>query len=299
MTLTSILITESDLEWLIKCISKLHFANEIIISDNGSDFAIEGRIKQRFPQKNIKYFFDSDIDPRVKYFKYGKEAVSDYVHLIHPDEIYSEELANEIIECLSDEKGLFDAFAVRPTNIWFGTDFGKADSHTVRIFKKEVLQIANKNNVHAEIFLNGSGIRTYNGLKIKLLEGDYVHYANPYLLLLIVKTFRYEMINAKSLSNDVLLKRSIDKNGMSFWELLKLMIKINLRFFRAYRSLKKYKYGGLAMSIYSIFRTIAEAIAPTEELMFREDKLDFNDTRGYINLKREKWVENNTEANKK
>src|SRR5258706_629523 len=234
MTLTSILITESDLEWLIKCISKLHFANEIIISDNGSDFAIEGRIKQRFPQKNIKYFFDSDIDPRVKYFKYGKEAVSDYVHLIHPDEIYSEELANEIIECLSDEKGLFDAFAVRPTNIWFGTDFGKADSHTVRIFKKEVLQIANKNNVHAEIFLNGSGIRTYNGLKIKLLEGDYVHYANPYLLLLIVKTFRYEMINAKSLSNDVLLKRSIDKNGMSFWELLKLMIKINLRFFRAF-----------------------------------------------------------------
>lgn len=290
MTLTSIVLTENDFQWLVKCISQLRFASEIIISDTGTDYSLKEKVQNVFPEANILYYYDSDIDPRVRYFKYAKLAQSDYVHWIHPDEIYSPELAEAISYYLRNSHDIFDALAVRPTDILFGTDFGKANNYTVRIFKKGLFQLANNSNVHSEIFLRRtSDTTTYNGMRVKFLDGDYIHYSNPYLLIILVKLFRYEMINAKALTNLQLSRTSIDKNGVSFFRVLKLMAKINVRFFRTFKSQRKFGYGGLALAIASALRVIAEEIAPTEELLFRESKIDFNDTRGYINMKRDPY----------
>lgn len=286
-TITMLILVESDLLWMNKCLPKLGFTDEIIIVDNGTDKSIEKEIMDNFPDLNIRYYFDTELNPVTKMLKYASVVTSDFIFWLHADEILSDELGSEISLVLETDENI-DAYAICPFNFMFGTDFGRAETHSVRIMLKEKFQFRNSGSVHAEIMLTGvEEISSYNGLTVKKLKGKYVHYPNPFFLLYAVKIFRYEMINTKDLT-DITLDSRINKHTFSFAEILKFSFLLGRTFFKVFWSNRKYGFGGFCLACGYVVRIMAERIAPIEERQFRESVIDFNDTRGYINLNRKR-----------
>lgn len=272
-TISVIIATENNPELVEKCLSRLSFADEFLVTDLSNNNKIEQMLMEKFPK--AKHYYDIDRNLKNRQLKYQEQCNCDYMLMISPDEFYTQELIKELEELFSNEEILqYDTLGLKSLEFNFGNCFGQSAYFTYRIMKKGLLKYYT-DNVHEE--------QTPVG-KIYHLKGVYEHHSNPMLAVNAVKMFKFEMINAQKFTDEELHQASIEK--MSGFQLFKTALtnwlRLSVRFWRAFKNYRKYGYGGLCYAYSDIIRVIAEHTSPTQELQFREGRVNRNDTRGYL-----------------
>ncbi|MBN8836638.1 MAG: hypothetical protein J0I09_05240 [Sphingobacteriia bacterium] len=257
-------------EILDKCLAQMQFVDEFIISDVSTNKKIEILLSEKYPK--ARHFYHENIDIKKRILEAQNLMRSDYLMLTSFDEFFTKELADEIIQILSLDED-FDALQISSMEYSFGACFGRGEYYN-KIIKKGKIKYGNS-NVHE--FASVDGI-------IKKLYSFYEHHSNPMLAVNAVKMFKFEMINAQKFTDEELHQASIEK--MSGFQLFKTALtnwlRLSVRFWRAFKNYRKYGYGGLCYAYSDIIRVIAEHTSPTQELQFREGRVNRNDTRGYL-----------------
>lgn len=272
-TIAAIIGCENNPELLDKCLSKLNFVDELWITDLSKNDEIKNLLLAKYP--NARHFFDIDRNVKNRILKYQELISCDFILAISPDEFFSHELQQEILDLFSSKDILeIDSIGFKSQEYHYGTNFGLSAYYTYRLLRKGLIKFE-KDNVHEEIMPVGNK---------KNLNHFYEHHSNPMLGINAVKMFKFEMINAADKSVEEIQNKSLQNlSGFKFyWHIFKQIIKINFRFYKSFKAYRKFGYGGLCIAYSSIIRTIAEHISPTQELQFREGRVDRNDTRGYL-----------------
>ena len=246
---------------LDRCLSHLDWVDEILIADASDNDEIRNLISARYPQ--AKHFFDATNDNRVRFNNLRPNIESDFILLVDSDEFYTPDAAREILQALR-KPCAFDGFEIPSVSYNFGAKLG-AGATQLRLFRGDKAHYPMK-NVHEFPWVDGP---------VGLLEQPYHHYNNPVLGMVAVKHFRYEAANAERLTNEEL--RAASDRG----QLLVQLLRLNWRFFRTYRAYRHLGFAGVCMGYGEMMKTIAEEVAPIEELRMREG-VTSRDRRGYF-----------------
>lgn len=255
---------------LDKCMAKMTFADEFIISDQSNNDEVRKMLELKYP--TAKHFFEENIDIRKRILRAQDVIESDFLMLSSFDEFFTEASSKEIADSMINTCD-YVAFRMRSREFNFGVDFGFGLYHN-KIIKKGFIKYTG-NNVHEFAKVEGP---------VKDLSNVFEHHSNPMLAINAVKMFKFEMINAQEKNLEELRKLNLENLKLSklFWVMFVSWLRISVRYFRTLWAFRKFGYGGIAYAYSVIIRTIAEHISPTQELQFREGRVDRKDTRGYL-----------------
>lgn len=268
-TLCLIMGVENNLEIVEKCLNHLDFVDEMIITDLSDNDEIEQWLKAKYP--HAKHFYDVDKNLKNRHLKYQDRIESDYLLILSYDEFITAELAEEIKLVLNAEDA-YDGYAMRSIECSYGCRYKNEEYFTTRIIKKGLL-LYSTDNVHEEPKVKGN---------VKRLENYYEHHSNPYLMVTAFKIFKYEQINASNRNIEELNKKNLlnltpQKLQRKFFMQL---AKITYRMFINRRLIKKYGFMGYCQLWSTVIRSIAEDIAPTNEIQFRSKTVSRDQTYG-------------------
>lgn len=183
--LSVVILTKNSEKYLEKVLKSVEFADEIIIYDSGSsDKTLE--IAKKF--KNTKIFVDENWEGfgRQKQ-KAVNKASNKWVFVLDSDEVFTNELKNEVLETL--KKPSFDAYKVARLNNFFGKWIrysGLFPDFSVRLFNKEKCKF-NDREVHESVECDNVGE----------LKNYFLHYAYESVEAFIAKQNRYSSLGAK------------------------------------------------------------------------------------------------------
>jgi glycosyltransferase involved in cell wall biosynthesis len=183
--LSVVILTKNSQKYLEKVLKSVEFADEIIIYDSGSsDKTLE--IAKKF--KNTKIFVDENWEGfgRQKQ-KAVNKASNKWVFVLDSDEVFTNELKNEVLETL--KKPSFDAYKVARLNNFFGKwirHSGLFPDYSIRLFNKEKCKF-NDREVHESVECDNVGE----------LKNYFLHYAYENIEEFIDKQNRYSSIGAK------------------------------------------------------------------------------------------------------
>jgi len=169
--LSALIITYNEIGYIEKCIDSVSFADEIIVVDSYSTDGTYEYLVQHPKVKVIQHPFKNFT--AQKSFTLN-QATNDWVLFLDADEMVTEELQQEIIESLSNNK--------KHVAYWFSRKFmfqqqqlrfsGWQTDKNYRLFRKSKVSFSTKRIVHETLDVNGSsGI-----LKNKLTHFCYKDY---------------------------------------------------------------------------------------------------------------------------
>jgi glycosyltransferase involved in cell wall biosynthesis len=183
--LSVIILTKDSEKYLEKVLKSVEFADEVIVYDNRSeDKTLE--IAKKF--KNTKIFVDENWEGfgRQKQ-KAVNKASNKWVFVLDSDEVFTNELKNEVLEILKNPS--FDAYKVARLNNFFGKwirHSGLFPDYSIRLFNKEKCKF-NDREVHESVECDNVGE----------LKNYFLHYAYENIEEFIDKQNRYSSIGAK------------------------------------------------------------------------------------------------------
>lgn len=186
MRLSATLIVKNEERNLHECLSRLRFADEIIVVDSGSSDCTVEIAKQFTPFVFSRPFDDFSSQ---KNFAISK-AKGNWVFSIDADERVSEELAKEIVETTRNPDGL-EGYRIKRHTYFLGRLMrysGMQSDWPLRLFKKEMGRF--EQPIHEFVKLNG---RTGN------LKNVLTHYTTPSIQKEIDKTDFYTNLEAQFL----------------------------------------------------------------------------------------------------
>lgn len=235
MKVSAIILTRNEENNIINCLSKLQFADEIIIIDNNS---ADKTVQIALDKKARVYSYQGSDFSGMRSLGKNK-AKYDWLLYIDADEIVTGKLAKEIKNSLSSS---FSAFALFRRNYYFNR-LWPAREKMVRLIKKNAL-VAWRGPLHETAVIKG---------KIGQLKEPLLHYTHNDLSGMVEKTNLWSEIEAR-------LRLENNHPRIVWWRLIRVMV---TAFWNSYISQKGYKAGiyGLIESIYqafSIFVTYAK-----------------------------------------
>lgn len=247
---------------LDECLSNLGWADEIVIGDASDNNEIEQLLQRKYP--HAKHFFDRTDDLRVRMDNLRPHIQSDYVLWVDSDEMYTAAAGREILEALR-KSCAYNGFLVPSVSYNYGACLGKGATQ-MRLFRNDNMRWQMQ-HIHEMPSVSGP---------VGVLKEPYHHHNNPVLGTTAMKHFRYEAIDAQRLTDDELREAASQRKS-----LLVKLLRLNWRFLRTYRAHRHLGFAGLCMAYADMFKTIAEEVAPIEELRIREGVIS-GDRRGYF-----------------
>lgn len=254
---------------LEECLRRLSFADEILVGDASDNDEIQKLLQKKFP--SVKHFFDKNDDFRRRLIDHLKLVKSDFILVVDSDEFYTRKGGEEILKALQ-KPCAFDGFEIPSVSYNYGTYFG-AGALQMRLFRKDKFFSPMK-HIHEMPKVRGA---------VGRLSEPYEHHNNPILGINAVKHFRYEAMNALSLSDTALESKTLDR--LKPWSLhysaLIQLFRLNWRFLKTYWAYRRFGFAGLCMAYSRVFQTIAFHVCPTEEHRMRKGLIS-RDKRGYL-----------------
>jgi hypothetical protein len=249
---------------------RLLWADEIIIADASKTSHINEYVHSLSPK--IKYYHFTEDNGYKRYLAVEADIESDYVLGVDTDEIFNDQLANEILESLT-KPCAYMGFTIPQVNYNYGAQWG-GGTPWLKLFKKSDAIIPTQGSYHQTVQVRGP---------IKPLKNHFVHINNPKLGMTMVKHFRYAAIEAKMMTEESLQIARIDK--LNFYKLLihvfGTILRLNYRFIKYAWLYRRHGYAAICFGYSEIGRVLANDIAPTEEIRMREGSIEMGN-RGYF-----------------
>ncbi len=183
--LSVVILTKNSQKYLEKVLKSVEFADEVIIYDNEStDNTSE--IAKKF--KNTKIFIDNKWEGfGVQKQKAVNKAKNRWVFVLDSDEVFTENLKNEVLEVIKNPK--YNAYKVARLNNFFGKwirHCGLFPDYSIRLFNKEKCKF-NERKVHESVECE----------RVGELKNYFLHYAYESVEEFIEKQNRYSSLGAK------------------------------------------------------------------------------------------------------
>lgn len=243
----------------IECLNSVLAFDEIIIQDNSKD----DDVKQYLDSLNnykIKHFETDiqDIRKRLLFFK--NHSTCDYILWVHSDEVYNQELINEIYNKLEQNPNA-DGLLIPHNSIDFAHDFGRWPVPQLRLVKRDQLQFSMM-NIHEMPVVSGN---------VLLLENGYLHTANSIVTTSVLKNVTYEYLSIQDKDLNTLETLSFD-NKSKWWRvkmLVTLFLKMNYYFIKNVRPFQGPVYAHVCIGIVHVMMVLLKSLLPTDELRIR------------------------------
>ena len=187
MKISAVLITQNEEKNLPDCLAGLHFCDELILVDSGSQ---DGTVSLA-RSLGAKVFSNPFLDFASQKNFGIRQAACDWVFLIDADERVSEALAAEIRAAL--EKPDAEGYFVRRINRLFGRwmHYGaNGQDRQLRLVQKEKALFQGK--VHERIYLNGA---------TRCLKNPLMHHSTPTIKNYMRKLNVYTSLEADGLAD--------------------------------------------------------------------------------------------------
>ncbi len=157
-----------------------------------------------------------------------KQCISDWVLLIDPDELISEELKKEILFVLNNQKCEFSAFEFLRVNYFMNRPLrhGGWSGYSLKMFRKGCVEFKG-DSYHENPVVNG---------KVGRLRGEVLHYPNPNIHWIMEKFNYISEFDLQGYSN----RYGVLSPGRFKWLLLTRPLK---NFWKCYFKKKGYKDG--------------------------------------------------------
>ena len=134
MKLSAIVIARNEEARIVKCLSSLAWADEIVVVDNGST----DRTKELARKKGATVI-DASIRDFAKLRNRAKEKVNgEWLLYIDADEVVSDELAEEISRTISNKQSQISGYELRRKNYYLGHAW-PGDEYILRLMRKDAL----------------------------------------------------------------------------------------------------------------------------------------------------------------
>lgn len=257
-------------EILIPCVSKLLWADEIILADASISSDIE-QYAQTLPP-SVKHYRVKTDDIFLRLKQLLPQIESEYILGVDTDEMFTEELADEIQNALIAPCP-YTGFFIPSLDYNYGALWGPGQTF-LRIVRKDKVVLPLAKNAHANWSVDGP---------TALLTNSYSHLNNPKLGMTAVKHFRYGAISASRMSVSDLDRLNLDRLSTIhlLWHGLISLLRINVRFLRTLLSTRNFRFASLCMAYSDILRVIADDVTPTEEWRMRSGITE-RGNRGYF-----------------
>ncbi len=203
MKLSAIIIVKNEESRIVKCLSSLTWADEIIVIDNGStDATREVSKKQRATVISAE-----DTHDFAKLRNIGKEkAHGAWLLYVDADEVVSEELQKEIKEAIRYQLPAISGYEIRRKNYYLGHSWS-GDEHILRLIRKDAL-VEWYGVLHETARVNGT---------IGRLRKPILHYTHRTLAEMVTKTNEWSEVEAQ-------LRFSIHHPPVAWWRFLRVML---------------------------------------------------------------------------
>jgi len=179
-TITVIIPTFNEENYIQDCLQSVSFANQIILIDSFSDDnTIE--IAKKFNCEIIKRKFDNFSAQKNEAIKSAK---SDWILFLDADERVTEKLKYEILETVINPK--FDAYKIRFPHFYMNRFLYHTENKVVRFVKNNNIHF--EGDVHEKLMHEG---------KVGLLKNFMIHYTYKGLFHYIKKKDSYAWFQAK------------------------------------------------------------------------------------------------------
>jgi len=236
-TITVIIPTFNEEDYIQDCINSISFANQIIIIDSFStDTTLE--IIKNYNCEIIQRKFDNFSNQKNEAIKLAK---SDWILFLDADERVTEKLKYEILETINLSKN--DAYKIRFPHFYMNRFLYHTENKVVRLVKNKNIHF--EGEVHEKLIHKGS---------VGLLKNFMIHYTYKGLFNYIKKKDSYAWFQAKM---------SKDRNKKATY--IHLIFKPFYRFFHTYFIRKGFLDGvpGLAVATidaYGVFSRYVKMI---------------------------------------
>ena len=239
-----VIITLNEEKIIEKCLSKLKFADEIIVIDSGSiDKTVE--ICEEFGAKVFYNKFEGY--GLQKQFAVAKTN-NDWVFALDADEILTDELINEINDVFKEKKDSYNGFFMQGNHVFMNKVFkyGHDNQHFyLRLFNKKHGNF-NSNSVHETVRVEGP---------IYKLKNAFLHYSYYSIEVYISKLNNY---------TNLLSEINFDKGKK--YSVFVMVIKFLFEFVKKYFIHLNFLNGkeGFIWSTYSAFYTFTKCVKTNE-----------------------------------
>lgn len=242
-----VIITLNEEKIIRKCLSKLKFADEIIVIDSGStDKTL--KICEEFGAKVFHNKFEGY--GLQKQFAVSKTS-NNWVLSLDADEILTDELINEIDTVFKEKNNSYNGFYLQGNHVFMNKIFKYGhDSHHfyLRLFNKKYGNY-NSNQVHESVSV----------------EGDLYKFKYPFL------HYSYDSIETyiKKLNNYTNLLSKINYDKGKKYSILGMIIKFIFEFVKKYFFHLNFLNGkeGFIWSSYSAFYTFTKCVKTNEHYL--------------------------------
>ncbi|MEK7543334.1 MAG: glycosyltransferase family 2 protein [Patescibacteria group bacterium] len=135
MNISAIIIAKNEEARILKCLSSLKWADEMIVVDNGSmDKTTELALRSGAVIVKAQGVVDF-----AKLRNIAKDkALSGWLLYVDADEVVTEELAKEIRKVIRDQLSSFSGYKIRRKNYYLGHEW-PADEYILRLMRKDAL----------------------------------------------------------------------------------------------------------------------------------------------------------------
>lgn len=254
---------------LAACLSRLSWVDEILVADASTTDAVARMLARHHP--HVKRVIDRTEDHRIRLDNQVRQIESDFVLGLDADEFYTPDAGAEILQALR-KPCPYDGFRIPSLSYVFGECLGTGATQ-LRLFRRDKYVWPMK-SPHEMPHVDG---------RVGVLTKPYVHYGNPSLAMVPVKTFRYEASHAALMSDLELENRALDMTGgFAFWRsVLVEWARANVRFCRTLYRHRHQRFAGLCLAYAHVFHVIARHVCPTEERRMRSGLIT-RDRHGYL-----------------
>lgn len=205
-TLSVIILTYNEEDYIEDAIKSVAFANEIIVLDSESTDNTKAIVSKTNSKFEIRKF---DNYSNQRNFALTL-ATGDWILFLDADERVTPKLENEILEAISKEK--YTAYKIWFPHFFMGRFLFHYTDKVIRLFKNDGFEF--KNEVHEKLIING---------KVGVLKNYMIHYTYKGMNHFLDKKDKYAWFQAKM---------NFDKKNKP--TLFLLFVKPLYRFFHTY-----------------------------------------------------------------
>ncbi|MDL0088866.1 glycosyltransferase family 2 protein [Campylobacter gastrosuis] len=183
-----VILTFNSQKYLREVLNSVEFADEVVVVDSGSSDETLG-ICSEF--KNVRVLSQKWLGFGAQK-QYGVDSAKfDWVFVLDSDEIFTNELRDELKNVLNESK--FRAYKVARLNYFFGKSIksmGLYPDFSVRFFNKKYASFDGR-EIHEKVVLNDKNE------KFGEFKNHFIHYAYDSVYQFIDKQNRYSTLGAK------------------------------------------------------------------------------------------------------
>jgi glycosyltransferase involved in cell wall biosynthesis len=244
-----VIITLNEERIIEKCLSKLSFADEIIVVDSGSQDGTVALCKKFGAQVFYNKFEGYGMQKRFAVAK----TRNNWVLSLDADEILNDELIVAITRAINHNRGDIVAYYIKGQHIFLNRKFkygSQSNRYYLRMFNKTKGNF-NSNTVHESIIVDG---------KKDKLKGSFLHYSYESLEDYFTKFNRYTSLYAKG---------KADKNKK--YSFIQILLKSKFEFFKIYIIDRNFMNGieGFYWALFSALYVTVKSVKTNELSMIK------------------------------